>query len=274
MTQKYHPKLQIAIDRLKKRYADLTIVHKTTNKIMLDDKGKLSDEEYVVEVDVYAPTSKQVFTNLSMDSYRSLDPEEHIFNLTSRLVDNQRYPRDVKRTIRDKLISKLVDEFAKPFTLAEECARLLKKGKSIVENQTYQENWKKNNLARDIADKYGSIVVNMLLGNPVEEIPQDAKVKAKEYMETLTKLNELGSNDKAVQVIAFELHDRWVVNIYNAPTGDKCITYDDFDAMPNAIKEKVALLKLASEDEILENIGVKVETQSYFLYGEELATIS
>jgi hypothetical protein len=75
-------------------------------------------------------------------------------------------------------------------------------------------------------------------------------------------------------VIAFELHDRWVVNIYNAPTGDKCITYDDFDAMPNAIKEKVALLKLASEDEILENIGVKVETQSYFLYGEELATIS
>ena len=77
-----------------------------------------------------------------------------------------------------------------------------------------------------------------------------------------------------MQVIAFELHDKWVVNIYNAPSGDKCITYNDFDEMPPVIKEKVALLKLASEDEILENIGVKVETQSYFLYGKELATIA
>ena len=273
MTQKYHPKLQIAIDRLKKRYADLTIVHKKTNKIRID-QSKISDEEYVVAVEVYAPTSRQMFAYIEIGDCRTIDLDEHEFHLTSRLVDNQRYPRDTKKTIRDKLIPKITDEFAKPFTLVEECFRLLKKGKAIVENQTYQENWKKNNLARAIADEYGSIVVNMLLGNPVEEIPQDAKVKAKEYMETLTKLDELGSNDKAVQVIAFELHDRWVVNIYNAPTGDKCITYDDFDAMPNAIKEKVALLKLASEDEILENIGVKVETQSYFLYGAELATIS
>ena len=81
-------------------------------------------------------------------------------------------------------------------------------------------------------------------------------------------------NKKAVQVIAFEMHDGWVVNIYNAPTVDKCITYENFEDMPHVIKEKVALLKLASEDEILENIGVKVETQSYFLYGKELDTIS
>jgi hypothetical protein len=276
MTQKYHPKLQIAIDRLKKRYSNLQIEnHKGGNPSHYKTKdGTMSTESVITMVDVYTDTSRVEFVHMYVAGFRHDDFDEHEFYLKSRLVDNQRYPRDEKKTIRDKLIPKIVDEFAKPFTLVEECFRLLKKGKAIVENQTYQENWKKNNLARDIADKYGSIVVNMLLGNPVEEIPQDAKVKAKEYMETLTKLDELGSNDKAVQVIAFELHDRWVVNIYNAPTGDKCITYNDFESMPNAIKEKVALLKLASEDEILENIGVKVETQSYFLYGAELATIS
>lgn len=273
MTQKYHPKLQLAIDRLKKRYADLTIVHKISNKIRIDHT-KVSEEEYVVAVEVYAPTSRQMFAYFQIDNYRSVDLDEHEFNLTSRLVDNSRYPRDTKKTIRDKLIPKITDEFAKPFTLVEECTRILKKGKAIIENQTYGLTWQRTAIVRDIAEKHGSIVINMLLGNPVGNIPQDVKDKANEYMEKTAKLNELGSNDKAVQVIAFELHDKWIVNIYNLPSGDKCITYEEFDAMPHAIKQKVALLKLASEDEILENIGVKVETQSYFLYGEELATIS
>ena len=203
--------------------------------------------------------------------------KEHEFYLKSRLVNNQRYPRDEKKTIKDKLIPKLVDEFAKPYTLVEECGRLAVKAKNIFESKTHGITWERNHLVRELSDHYGSIIVNMLLGNPVDVVPDKAKVKAKKYMELTEKLEDLGKydeNKKAVQVIAFELHDKWIVNIYNAPSGDKCITYNDFDEMPPVIKEKVALLKLASEDEILENIGVKVETQSYFLYGKELATIT
>jgi hypothetical protein len=199
------------------------------------------------------------------------------FYLKSRLVNNQRYPRDEKKTIKPKIIPKLIDEFAKPYTLVEECDRLANKAKNVFDHKTYGIKYERNHLVRDLSDQYGSIIVNMLLGNSVDVVPEKAKEQAKKYVELTDKLENLGKFDdhkKAVQVIAFELHDKWVVNIYNAPSGDKCITYNDFDEMPPVIKEKVALLKLASEDEILENIGVKVETQSYFLYGKELATIA
>ncbi len=272
-----HPKLKIAVDRLQKRYSNLRIEpHKGGNPAVYKTKdGTMSNEEVYTMVDVYADTSRIEFAHMYVSKFRHDDFDEQEFYLKSRLVDNQRYPRDEKKTIKEKIISKLVDEFAKPYTLEEESQRIFKKGKAIFENRAYNINWERRQVAENLAKTHGSVIANMLLGNTVA-IPDEAKKKAQEYIEKTEKLEELGmyDNKKAVQVIAFEMHDRWVVNIYNAPTGDKCITYENFEDMPHAIKEKVALLKLASEDEILENIGVKVETQSYFLYGKELDTIS
>ncbi len=274
-----HPKLKVAVDRLQKRYSDLRIEPtKNASKSVYKTKSGLPSSEAVyMAVDVFANTSKIEFAHMYVSNYGTSSFVDHQFYLKSRLVNNQRYPRDEKKTIKDKLISKLVDEFAKPYTLFEECNRLVNKAKSVFDSKTYGITWERNHLGRELADDYGSVVVNMLLGNPVDVVPERAKEKAKKYVELTNKLENLGKFDehkKAVQVIAFELNDKWIVNIYNLPSGDKCITYNEFDEMPFVIQEKVALLKLASEDEILENIGVKVETQSYFLYGKELATIA
>jgi hypothetical protein len=274
-----HPKLKIAVDRLQKRYSDIRVepTKNASKQTYKTESGSQSSEQVYTAIDVFTNTSKIEFAHMYMSGYGHDAFKEQEFYLKSRLVNNQRYPRDEKRTIKDKLIPKLVDEFAKPYTLVEECGRLAVRAKNIFENKTYGITWERNNLVRELADTHGSIIVNMLLGNSVDVVPERAKEKAKKYVELTDKLEDLATYDehkKAVQVIAFELHDKWVVNIYNAPSGDKCITYNDFDEMPPVIKEKVALLKLASEDEILENIGVKVETQSYFLYGKELATIT
>jgi len=274
-----HPKLKIAVDRLQKRYFDIKVqpAKNASKHTYKTESGSQSSEEVYTAIDVFANTSKNEFAHMYMSGFGHESFKDHEFYLKTRLVNNQRYPRDEKKTIKDKLIPKLVDEFAKPYTLVEECDRLASLAKNVFDSKTYGITWERNHLARDLADNYGSIIVNMLLGNPTNTIPDKAKEKASKYVELTDKLENLGKFDehkKAVQVIAFELHDKWVVNIYNAPSGDKCITYNDFDEMPPVIKEKVALLKLASEDEILENIGVKVETQSYFLYGKELATIA
>ena len=273
-----HPKLKIAVDRLQKRYSDLRIepTKNASKSIYKNESGLPSSEEVYTAIDAFANTSKIEFAHMYVSGYGNSSFADQEFYLKTRLVDNQRYPRDEKKTIKPKIIPKLVDEFAKPYTLVEECDRLANKAKNVFDHKTYGITYERSHLVRDLADNYGSIVVNMLLGNPVDVVPERAKEKANKYLELTDKLEHLGKFDdhkKAVQVIAFELHDKWVVNIYNAPSGDKCITYNEFDEMPPVIKEKVALLKLASEDEILENIGVKVETQSYFLYGKELATI-
>ena len=273
-----HPKLKIAVDRLQKRYSDLRIepTKNASKSIYKTESGLPSSEEVYTTIDVFANTSKIEFAHMYVSGYGNSSFADQEFYLKTRLVDNQRYPRDEKKTIKPKIIPKLVDEFARPYTLVEECDRLANKAKNVFDHKTYGITYERSHLVRDLADNYGSIVVNMLLGNPVDVVPERAKEKANKYLELTDKLEHLGKFDdhkKAVQVIAFELNDKWVVNIYNAPSGDKCITYNEFDEMPSVIKEKVALLKLASEDEILENIGVKVETQSYFLYGKELATI-
>ena len=273
-----HPKLKIAVDRLQKRYSDLRIepTKNASKSIYKTESGLPSSEEVYTAIDAFANTSKIEFAHMYVSGYGNSSFVDQEFYLKSRLVNNQRYPRDEKKTIKPKIIPKLVDEFARPYTLVEECDRLANKAKNVFDHKTYGITYERSHLVRDLADNYGSIVVNMLLGNPVDVVPERAKEKANKYLELTDKLEHLGKFDdhkKAVQVIAFELNDKWVVNIYNAPSGDKCITYNEFDEMPPVIKEKVALLKLASEDEILENIGVKVETQSYFLYGKELATI-
>jgi len=274
-----HPKLRIAVDRLQKRYSDLRIepIKNASKQTYKTESGLPSSQEVYTAINVFANTSKIEFAHMYINGYGNSSFVDQEFYLKSRLVNNQRYPRDEKKTIKPKIIPKLVDEFAKPYTLIEECGRLAIRAKNIFDNKTYSITYERNHLVRDLSDQYGSIIVNMLLGNSVDVVPEKAKEKAKKYVELTDKLEDLGKYDehkKAVQVIAFELNDKWVVNIYNAPSGDKCITYNEFDEMPPVIKEKVALLKLASEDEILENIGVKVETQSYFLYGKELATIA
>ena len=274
-----HPKLKIAVDRLQKRYFDIKVqpAKNASKHTYKTESGSQSSEEVYTAIDVFANTSKIEFAHMYINGYGNSSFADQEFYLKSRLVNNQRYPRDEKKTIKPKIIPKLIDEFAKPYTLVEECDRLANKAKNIFDSKTYGIKYERNHLVRDLSDQYGSIIVNMLLGNSVDVVPEKAKEQAKKYVELTDKLENLGKFDdhkKAVQVIAFELHDKWVVNIYNAPSGDKCITYNDFDEMPPVIKEKVALLKLASEDEILENIGVKVETQSYFLYGKELATIA
>jgi hypothetical protein len=274
-----HPKLKIAVDRLQKRYFDIKVqpAKNASKHTYKTESGSQSSEEVYTAIDVFANTSKIEFAHMYINGYGNSSFADQEFYLKSRLVNNQRYPRDEKKTIKPKIIPKLIDEFAKPYTLVEECDRLANKAKNIFDSKTYGIKYERNHLVRDLSDQYGSIIVNMLLGNSVDVVPEKAKEQAKKYVELTDKLENLGKFDdhkKAVQVIAFELHDKWVVNIYNAPSGDKCITYNEFDEMPPVIKEKVALLKLASEDEILENIGVKVETQSYFLYGKELATIA
>jgi len=84
------------------------------------------------------------------------------------------------------------------------------------------------------------------------------------------------SKGGAVQIIAFQVGEKWVINIYNSrPTEDgktnnRVENYDSFDDLPDFIQQKVALLRIAPHNEVLEDIGVKVEANSYFLYGQEL----
>lgn len=73
-----------------------------------------------------------------------------------------------------------------------------------------------------------------------------------------------------MQVIAFQVQEAWVINIYGGGQATQVFNYESFDSLPNEIKEKVALLRIAPHNEMLDDIGVKVEANSYFLYGKEL----
>lgn len=90
------------------------------------------------------------------------------------------------------------------------------------------------------------------------------------------KKNTSHQPEGAVQVIAFQVGERWVINIYNSKrnedgTANNSVeNYDSFEALPDYIQQKVALLRIAPHNEVLEDIGVKVEANSYFLYGHEL----
>lgn len=85
------------------------------------------------------------------------------------------------------------------------------------------------------------------------------------------RANTHSDKGSAVQVVAFQLGDRWVLNLFGGKEGGNCmVEYDSFDVMPEFIQQKIALLRIAPHNELLDDVGVKVQENSYFLYGQEL----
>ncbi len=95
-----HPKLKIAVDRLQKRYFDIKVqpAKNASKHTYKTESGSQSSEEVYTAIDVFANTSKNEFAHMYMSGYGQ-DFKEHEFYLKTRLVSNQRYPRDEKTVL-------------------------------------------------------------------------------------------------------------------------------------------------------------------------------
>ena len=128
---KLHPKLQIAVDRINKRYADITVSRHVTRHCSVNGERV----ELIVRLDLKHETSPHVFAVLHVpETDSALD--DHKFGVESRLVKNERRPRNTKTTTKDKLIPKLIDSFCRPFTLEERSNELLSQAHGYLERKS------------------------------------------------------------------------------------------------------------------------------------------
>lgn len=276
---KLHPRLQIAVDRLNKRYANITVKKYHTRDCYTGGTdpttGNRISETMIVSLDLFTDVSPKKFAQLRVEDTYS-DPSDHKFIIESRLIDNARSPRDEKHTTKAKNITKLVDEFARPFTLLERAEELLRDGQQHVSRKEWNARQKKDSLRSIIERKYfGDLIKSAIDGvvftkteNFIKHI-EDYKLAKAEYH--WIKSNTHSNAESAVQVVAFQLGDRWVLNLFGGKDGgSRMVEFDSFDVMPDYIQQKIALLRIAPHNELLEEVGVKVQENSYFLYGQEL----
>ena len=269
-----HPNLQIAIDRLKKRYAGVQIkISDNYSYATMSDGTRMP---YLVQFRAYTESSPDHFVLVYVDQLGS-PPAEHRLCVSSRYIRNERHPRNEKRTTKEKTIPKLIDEYAKPYTLAERADELLSDAYSRMRSVVWKAE-RAEDLALKELNKTSDFMMKIIMGEePVTAIPDSMKalvVKLREAQEHRIFMQASITRDEpgaAVQVIVFQVGERWILNVYNATTqGTQVLNFDAFDQMPDFIQQKVALLKIAPHKEVLEDIGVKVEANSYFLYGHEL----
>lgn len=275
---KLHPKLQVAVDRLNKRYANIIAKNlRSQNCAGVSDSPDVG--ECITHLDLFTESdTNRPFARLWVNDvgYKSLD--NHVFVLESRLIQNERSPRDEKRTIKIKNIPKLVDEFAVPITFQERASKLLNEGHSRLYREESMADQKKRDAWRDLLDKAGISLILDLLEGKHREIPSEVNGLSQAYREAKAYYNWVRSNrttnsNAAMQVIAFQVGERWIINIFGGGQPTEVTEYDSFEVMPEFIKSKVALLRIAPHNELLEDIGVKVEANSYFLYGKELQVL-
>lgn len=272
---KLHPKLQIAVDRINKRYADVIVSRHKTRLCSVDYERK----EYITYLELKTNVSSSIFAKLEVtatdDTYDS-----HKFNVSSRLVKNERRPRDTKTTTKANLIPKLIDQYCRPFTLTERSDELLSEGRSHLRDAR----WKAENAMKDayrtVIDRCFDLMTRKVMGETDEGWTDEQRqtiIAHREAREKYAWVKKNADHDGgAVQVIAFQVGEKWVINIYNSKrnedgtAGNRVENYDSFDELPDYIQQKVALLRIAPHNEVLDDIGVKVEANSYFLYGQEL----
>ena len=267
-----HPKLQSAMDRLKKRFAGVSFKssdHNVRQVYMGDD----SRPSMLIAFAAYTEESPDSFVRVYVDQL-SDTPANHRVCIESRFVRNERHPRNEKRTTKEKAIVKLIDEYAKPFSIIERAKSILEQGHSALHNLVWKAERAANDARGGLHMNYGALMYDLVLGKPTP-IPDAAKEAVIEFRERLDhmvwmKSNTNAGSQSAMQVIAFQVGNRWILNIFGGPTEGKVVEYQDFDEMPDFIRSKIALLKIAPHKDVLEDIGVKVEANSYFLYGRDL----
>lgn len=275
---KLHPKLQIAVDRLNKRYSNIVVKQYSTSDCFLgeiDSQGNKIHNNVITRLSLYTEVWDTPFARMWVGNVEDTFAN-HRFVIESRLIKNERSPKDEKRTNKEKLIPKLVDEYARPFTYDDRARGILECGHRSLYRPEYDADQKKSDMWRSITGDGGVDVILDLIEGKINPVPQELITKANAYREARDHYRWIKSNrhvgkNAAVQVIAFNVGERWILNVYGAdPSASKTEEYNSFDDLPDIIKEKVALLRIAPHNEMLDEIGVKVEANSYFLYGKEL----
>lgn len=266
-----HPKLQIAVDRLNKRYSDITVKQFNTRECKVDGEMK----EFIVGLRLFTNVwEDQPFAALRVTN--TYDPyDNHRFEIESRLIRNERRPFDEKHTIKEKVIVKLVDQYARPFVYEERARGILERGHHCLRRAEYDAEKEKGYKWDSIMSNNGANIILDLIEGKINSVPTNLVKMASEFRELNEHYNWIKSNrnfgeESSMQVIAFQVQEAWVINIYGGGQATQVFNYDSFDSLPNEIKEKVALLRIAPHNEMLDEIGVKVEANSYFLYGKEL----
>ena len=272
---KLHPKLQVAVDRINKRYADVVVSRHHTRLCSIEGERK----EFITRLELKTNMSPNIFATLEMtgtdDVYSS-----HKFGLTCRLIRNERRPKDTKTTTKEKLIIKLVDQYCRPFSLSERSNQLLEEGVRHLRDVRWKAENAMKEAYRTVIDRCFGLMTQKIMGETDEEWTDDQKQSVIAHREARekyawTKKNS-DSSGGAVQAIAFQVGEKWILNIYNSKrnedgtAGNAVENYDSFEELPDYIQQKVALLRIAPHNEVLEDVGVKVEANSYFLYGQEL----
>lgn len=266
-----HPKLQIAVDRLNKRYSDITVKQFNTRECKVDGEMK----EFIVGLRLFTNVwEDQPFAALRVTN--TYDPyDNHRFEIESRLIRNERRPFDEKHTIKEKVIVKLVDQYARPFVYEERARGILERGHHCLRRAEYDAEKEKGYKWDSIMSNNGANIILDLIEGKINSVPTNLVKMASEFRELNEHYNWIKSNrnfgeESSMQVIAFQVQEAWVINIYGGGQATQVFNYESFDSLPNEIKEKVALLRIAPHNEMLDEIGVKVEANSYFLYGKEL----
>jgi len=274
---KLHPKLQIAVDRLNKRYADVIVSRHKTRLCSVYGERK----EFIIYLELKTGMSPKRFGVLEVTETDGA-LEDHKFIVTSHLIKNERSPRDSKSTIKDKLITKLIDQYCRPFSLQERSDELLREGRNRLQESCWKAENAMKEAYRTVIDRCFGLMTQKVMSETDEGWTDEQRQSIIAYREAKAKYAWIDKNadhkqkGAAVQVIAFQVGEKWIINIYNSKTYDDGSSrnlvenYDSFEAMPEYIQQKVALLRIAPHNEVLEDIGVKVEANSYFLYGQEL----
>lgn len=267
-----HPKLQVAVDRLNKRYSNITVKGYRTSK------RSDADPELIISLNLFTDVHPdKAFARLWINDHQHMNADEHIFVAESRLIRNERSPRDEKRTKKVKLITNIVDQFVRPFTFQERADEIVSAGrhKLYYEMRRAEEKasscWTEllRNDMNKVLDYFENKIPHAMLG-------EKFCAGVKEYRELRTLSHWVRDNyngvNGAMQIVAFNVNDRWILNIYGN-NENRVEEYDSFEAMPDFVQQKVALLRIAPHNEMLEDIGVKVEANSYFLYGNDLKVL-
>jgi hypothetical protein len=271
---KLHPKLQIAVDRINKRYADITVSRHVTRHCSVNGERV----ELIVRLDLKHETSPHVFATLHVTETDS-PLDDHKFGVESRLVRNERRPKNIKTTTKEKLIPKLIDSFCRPFTLEERSRELLAEAHDRLANKRWELERVEQKAREAVWTACYDPMIKSVMGEAIvwgDKHRELVVAHQEAYAKAAWIKDNLKSKGAAVQIIAFQVGEKWVINIYNSkPTEDgktnnRVENYDSFDDLPDFIQQKVALLRIAPHNEVLEDIGVKVEANSYFLYGQEL----
>lgn len=279
---KLHPKLQIAVDRLNKRYANVVAKKygvKECNMDRISEQGERLMDECITSLELYTDTSPKMFARIWVEDTYSRT-FEHKFVIESRLIHNERRPRDEKRTTKDKAITKLIDEFARPFTLEERARDIASSGWECVSRLIWETRNNKEKCENHIVQVYFKDLIKVGMGEMTFDKTENFVERVNKFREAEERYLWIHSNTHnnegaAIQVVAFQMGDRWVLNIFGGG-GNKSsmVEFDSFDLMPDFIQEKIALLRIAPHNDLLEDIGVKVQENSYFLYGKELQNLN